>query len=113
MTFEGGGRELEDFGKSSSSGVLKQRKRFMLDKLFIMQCFSTLNSFLTMVYISNCLILCRKPMESNVEKCSAITLKEIEEGDEPNEFWRALGGKKYYHSLQSGSVETHIKNLGW
>ena len=52
-------------------------------------------------------------MESNVEKCSAITLKEIEEGDEPNEFWRALGGKKYYHSLQSGSVETLIKNFGW
>ena len=41
-------------------------------------------------------------MESNVEHCTAITLKEIDEGNEPNEFWQALGGRKYYHSLVTG-----------
>ena len=51
-------------------------------------------------------------MESNVENYSAITLKEIEEGNEPNEFWQALGGRKYYHSLLTGTRSKIRNNEG-
>ncbi|XP_032218251.1 supervillin isoform X2 [Nematostella vectensis] len=44
-------------------------------------------------------IQAKKPMECNVENTTVITLQEVQEGEEPEEFLKALGGKKYYCSL--------------
>ena len=52
------------------------------------------------------MILClfnRKPVECNVANVSAITVEDIEEGSEPDEFWELLGGKKYYCALVNGT----------
>ena len=37
---------------------------------------------------------------------SEIHLTEVEEGNEPDEFWKAIGGKKYYCSLAHGNYFT-------
>ena len=36
---------------------------------------------------------------------SAFSLSEIEEGSEPDEFWKVIGGKKFYCSLAHGKLE--------
>lgn len=41
----------------------------------------------------------RKSVECNMADLSGISLSEIDEGSEPQEFWKAIGGKKYYCSL--------------
>lgn len=44
----------------------------------------------------------RKSIECNLADLSGISLSEVEEGNEPDEFWKAIGGKKYYCSLAHG-----------
>ena len=44
----------------------------------------------------------RKSVECNLTDLSGISLSEVEEGNEPDEFWKAIGGKKYYCSLAHG-----------
>lgn len=44
----------------------------------------------------------RKSIECNLAGLSEISLSEVEEGNEPDEFWKAIGGKKYYCSLAHG-----------
>ena len=44
----------------------------------------------------------RKSIECNLTDLSGISLSEVEEGNEPDEFWKAIGGKKYYCSLAHG-----------
>ncbi|XP_078345017.1 uncharacterized protein LOC144630533 isoform X1 [Oculina patagonica] len=41
----------------------------------------------------------RKSIECNMTGVTAFSLSEVEEGSEPDEFWKAIGGKKYYCSL--------------
>lgn len=45
----------------------------------------------------------RKPLECNIENTLSISLIEVEESKEPDEFFKALGGKKYYCSLIKGN----------
>lgn len=45
----------------------------------------------------------RKSIECNLAGLSGISLTEVEEGNEPDEFWKAIGGKKYYCSLAHGN----------
>ena len=33
---------------------------------------------------------------------TAFSLSEVEEGSEPDEFWKAIGGKRFYCSLAHG-----------
>lgn len=46
--------------------------------------------------------VCRKSVECNLDGLSGISLSEVEEGSEPDDFWKAIGGKKYYCSLAHG-----------
>lgn len=39
---------------------------------------------------------------------TAFSLSEVEEGSEPDEFWTAIGGKKYYCSLAHGKFFVHL-----
>ncbi|XP_022790762.1 supervillin-like isoform X2 [Stylophora pistillata] len=41
----------------------------------------------------------RKSVDCNMAGIAAFSLSEIEEGNEPEEFWKVIGGKKYYCSL--------------
>lgn len=50
----------------------------------------------------------RKGIECNLAGLSGVSLSEIEEGDEPEEFWKAIGGKKYYCSLAHGRYFTDL-----
>ena len=36
---------------------------------------------------------------------TAFSLSEIEEGSEPDEFWKAIGGKRFYCSLAHGKFK--------
>ncbi|XP_031559748.1 supervillin-like isoform X2 [Actinia tenebrosa] len=50
----------------------------------------------------------KKPVECNVENVSAISIKEVEEAHEPDSFFKALGGKKYYASLVNDPSSHHF-----
>ena len=41
-------------------------------------------------------------MECNLDGLPAVSLSEVEEGSEKQDFWKAIGGKKYYYSLANG-----------
>ncbi|XP_067018746.1 uncharacterized protein [Acropora muricata] len=41
----------------------------------------------------------RKSVECNLDGLPAVSLSEVEEGSEKQDFWKAIGGKKYYYSL--------------
>lgn len=45
---------------------------------------------------------CRKSVDCNMAGITAFSLSEIEEGSETEEFWKVIGGKKYYCSLAHG-----------
>ena len=36
---------------------------------------------------------------------TAFSLSEVEEGSEPDEFWKAIGGKRFYCSLAHGKLK--------
>lgn len=50
----------------------------------------------------------RKSIECNMAGVTAFSLSEVEEGSEPDEFWTAIGGKKYYCSLAHGKFFVHL-----
>lgn len=45
-------------------------------------------------------------MECNLDGLPAVRLSEVEEGSEEQDFWKAIGGKKYYYSLANGKYFT-------
>lgn len=45
-------------------------------------------------------------MECNLDGLPAVRLSEVEEGSEKQDFWKAIGGKKYYYSLANGKYFT-------
>ena len=55
------------------------------------------------LFIYFILFFFRKPVECNVENEPSLTITEVEEGSEPDAFFKALGGKKYYCSLIKGT----------
>ena len=40
---------------------------------------------------------------------TAFSLSEVEEGSEPDEFWKAIGGKRFYCSLAHGKSADNKK----
>ena len=42
---------------------------------------------------------------------TAFSLSEVEEGSEPDEFWKAIGGKKFYCSLAHGKFQDSSANI--
>ena len=44
----------------------------------------------------------RKSTECNMAGVTAFSLSEVEEGSEADEFWKAIGGKRFYCSLAHG-----------
>ena len=42
---------------------------------------------------------------------TAFSLSEVEEGSEPDEFWKAIGGKRFYCSLAHGKFNDPTANL--
>jgi len=49
--------------------------------------------------------LSRKSIECNMAGVTAFSLSEVEEGSEPDEFWKAIGGKRFYCSLAHGKFK--------
>ena len=45
-------------------------------------------------------------MECNLDGLPAVSLSVVEEGSESQDFWKAIGGKKYYYSLANGKCFT-------
>ena len=43
-----------------------------------------------------------------MEGITAFSLSEVEEGSEPDEFWKVIGGKKYYCSLAHGKLWVYL-----
>lgn len=42
---------------------------------------------------------------------TAFSLSEVEEGSEPDEFWKAIGGKRFYCSLAHGKFQDSSANI--
>ena len=65
-------------------------------------------------YLSTCLcalftsfsffLLFSHPLEAAIAEKTEIGLTEIEEGEEPEVFWMALGGKEDYGSLLASEI---------
>ena len=53
----------------------------------------------------------RKSIECNMAGVTAFSLSEVEEGSEPDEFWKAIGGKRFYCSLAHGKFDDSSANL--